>query len=541
MREEQSSFANAPPVARLDWRRTQHLVRLLRRADLVTEICQPVDSSCNGDILPLLRSSPPAAACFDRTEQREQIRLQRALQRQFARAAKLTLGVPGPAGPRVTQWVGERLIWWPQGIPTGLPAGVVSSRLGRPVDMRRSWFAALRVACRSIAPGSEYLLSVDQTAAARFVAPAARMYGLPLLRFHLPTKRETVLQWLTCCLEHWQATAVDKVGGHEWHAFLAPPFCFDPMAADALQDRLLVAYAARLFVCRVRSHGLVHRLLTRRLDPGAETRPQTSIAVHADLSPPQLVSEFVEAGAEPINISVHPRSIRTMVKSDWIISSVRNRPTIFAPEEFPDSDRYLLHCTRHQIEHWPDQDEDAYLEDLILDLNSANHSALATLQRILAQRRLRATNRTIRGGYSVVSFTQVRLSELSSMRVYRTHRTRWDFQPIGLGIARQWLERHGARPVVYGESALWDSLPLESRPFFQVCGRPANGAIDWSLEREWRYPGDVILDRLSSREAFVFVPDSRTAQQLVSISPWPIVVVASSEVRRPSNQLPSTE
>jgi hypothetical protein len=66
------------------------------------------------------------------------------------RGARLTYGIPGVADKRWEAWLGARLAWWPGGIPDGRMVGLISSRLGRDLELRRRWFTALRMACMNL-------------------------------------------------------------------------------------------------------------------------------------------------------------------------------------------------------------------------------------------------------------------------------------------------------------------------------------------------------------------------------------------------------
>ena len=48
---------------------------------------------------------------------------------------------------------------------------------------------------------------------------------------------------------------------------------------------------------------------------------------------------------------------------------------------------------------------------------------------------------------------------------------------------------------------------------------------DWTAEREWRHVGDVPLDEIPPDAALLFVPTETEAEQLATISRWPVVVV----------------
>jgi hypothetical protein len=159
-----------------------------------------------------------------------------------------------------------------------------------------------------------------------------------------------------------------------------------------------------------------------------------------------------------------------------------------------------------------------------LQLPEADHSALATLRRIVLQQKLQATTKTIRAGFPVVCFSATSLLQLSQERIFRPHRGRWDFERFGICIDRGWLESIGTRPVLYGDDTLWNRMPERERPFFQKHERDAE-RIDWTIEQEWRHVGDVDLSGLSPETAALFVPQVADADRLIDISPWPIAVL----------------
>ena len=189
---------------------------------------------------------------------------------------------------------------------------------------------------------------------------------------------------------------------------------------------------------------------------------------------------------------------------------------------------FLTHCTRRRKGPWPDQVDTDYLDDLILDREDADHSALAALLRIVRQQRLIATAQTIRGATPVVSFTAVPLAELRRLRVFRPHRGRWDFEPYGICLRCDRLKQLGARPVQYGDDRLWNRLALNERPFFQFRKtRRETGArhIDWSVEDEWRVLGTIDLAEFPADAALVFVPTAAEAEKMAAISRWPVTIV----------------
>ena len=127
----------------------------------------------------------------------------------------------------------------------------------------------------------------------------------------------------------------------------------------------------------------------------------------------------------------------------------------------------------------------------------------------------------------VVSFTSVRLDELRELRVFRSHRGRWDFEPYGICIRRDSLVATGARAVSYASDDEWKEMSEQERPFFQLnrSVTRAGNIMDWTVEQEWRQIGNVDLSTLKPEDAWIFVPDEEEAAKVRLVSPWPVVVI----------------
>lgn len=137
-------------------------------------------------------------------------------------------------------------------------------------------------------------------------------------------------------------------------------------------------------------------------------------------------------------------------------------------------------------------------------------SAWDTLLRIVCQQRLRASGRLIPGQQPVVCFSGRCPAETAARRTFRPHLRRWDYEPYGVAIDRRWLMDHGARPVEYLEAGEPDNhfqQPRYSR------GSPAT-RIDWSLEQEFRWEGDLDLRRIPTEALFYFVRTAVEARHL---------------------------
>jgi len=460
-------------------------------------------------------------------------RMVRLLKGCRKQGAQLTMGVPGDTARAAQRWLGLRLVWWPRGIPRGRRVSLVSSRLGRALDNQTTWFTVLRAACAKIDRKDDLLLIASSTTTAQYVHRAATLFGLRTLRVDVPKGDALPLaKWLARL-----AASRDDRDDELSEAWLSPPIDtpHDPIDEGIrhipLRDRAAVAWCDRLMAFRVRRNGHIHRLIRARLNASQWPAASVYIAIGPDLVRTEMAGELMDAGAV-----------------GWVVSgatggrpdtAVAGPPVTAGPAATPAADNivsvpppdhwpYLSHCTRRRDGPWPEQDAAAHIDDLILARPDADHSALAALQRILSKRRIIATAESIRGSTRVVSFTAVPLAELGRLRVFRPHRGRWDFEPYGICIRRDWLEDYGARQVLYGDDQLWERLPPEDRPYFQLRStrRPAAaGQIDWAVEDEWRIVGDVDLSRIPSDAAMVFVPSQPEAAAIAKLSPWPVTVV----------------
>ena len=463
------------------------------------------------------------------------------LTRQATEGAKLTIGIPGSCSDAVTDWLGRRLAWWPHGIPEGKRIGLVSSRLGRKLDSRNEWFAALRAACTYTDPRSEILLTAATTAAARFVERCACLFGLRVLRISIEDDTDTFAQWGRRILDLESSDPTDALA----EVVLSPPLEQASHAAGSerfgelpIRDRAVVAMSELLRVFHIRRNGNLHRLVDARLSDPAWPVGSVCVSVHPELVAADIAGSFQDKGAvgwivwngrvdEDTSTLLRPSGASVAVVAHQDATETPPSESVSIQSLPPADDwQFLTHWTRQRHGPWPDQAEQDYLDDLILA--RSDHSALAALCRIVHRQRLIASGRSIRGGFRVVSFTAVPLAELCHLRVFRTHRGRWDFERYGICIRRDWLEQRGARPVQYGDDDLWAATAPDDRPFFQLAktrSRSGSAPIDWSVEREWRHVGDVDLSDLPPDAALLFVPTEAEARQLARICRWPVTVV----------------
>ncbi|MFM9961306.1 MAG: hypothetical protein ACKV2Q_08775 [Planctomycetaceae bacterium] len=500
-----------------------------------------------GDLLPLL---------LDAADDKQARLLAWACQS----GARLTLGWPGNDHPRVDCWLGPRLMWWPRGVPQGRKVAWVSSRLGRAIDQRPDWFAVLRSATAKIDPDRDVLLTASGTTVDRFLERAAILFGLRRLRLQLDERR-TLVDWLTRLRRQlWRSSlgredVTSRAGHHESaslsaEVFVSPvigtatisessrdiPCAVSQDAADGtwnvpatlpLGDRVLIAAADQVLALQVRPNGNLHQLLRARLSDSAWPTASVWLALGEALVPAEVAGELQSLGA--IGWWLFAEQVSSGLESSPSHHTLESRDSI-TEMLWSDGD-YLVHWTRRRDGPWPGQSEADFVDDLLLSRETTNHSAFATLSRIVQQRRLIASAAGIRGDAAVVSFSACPLHELTQRRAFRPHRIRWDYEAYGLCVRREWLQSRGAKPVIYGDDDQWTTLADSDRPYFQLkTTRSRGGAktIDWSLEEEWRVPQDLDLSAASRDDVLLFVPTIAEAQQITAISPWRVLVLNSS-------------
>ncbi len=445
-----------------------------------------------------------------------------ALRMQMQRGAALTTEVPHCDANRWRSWMGERLIWWPHGVPRARRIGLVSSRLSHPLDAQPAWFAVLRGVCRRLEPADEILISARDTTTAPFLDRCRELFRVPLLEFAADDRvDQSVDQWWDGCLLKSKCDVTRP--RQRWTASVSPPLADSPEDPVPLRDRLVVAVADQVVAARVRSGGHMERLLRRRLAEVLSASPWLQLAVGRHLVPSSLARSLLELGA--CQLELDEDSHRDGAAHHVMPMTSSSKAGVIVSLDQVNSPNRLTHWTRSADGPWPDQSWNDYHDSLILARDDADHGPLATLMRIVHQQCLLASARAIRGSCSVVCFTSVDVRQLPQLRTFRQHRRRWDFEPYGISIDADWLIQRGACPVHYGEASDWESLSPSQRPFFQTRWGGREQRIDWSIEQEWRHVGSVDLRQLPDSAAFLFAPTAVEAAQLAAISRWPVAVL----------------
>lgn len=449
----------------------------------------------------------------------------------LAGEAAISFGWPGMTAEAM-RWLGPRLVYWPRGTVAERRVAIVSSRLGRELESQEDWFRRLRMACQRLESATDVLLTVNDTAAAPFVERAAEHFGLRCLRFAMPDPQDT--DWETW-LRRVGPAATET--GRSPDAQLSPPLwesggedeSLAPCVRFPLRDRVQVAAADSLLALHVRRGGQLQQLLSARLDSRLWPAGSVYVALGTQHVSPTVANDLMDRGAVGWLVMGHDDDVGETARVDT--EAVNDERPATAISQFVASARqwpYLTHCTRRRDGPWPDQSDQEFLDDLLFERPERDHSPLAALTRILTEQRIIASSAGIRGGHRVVSFTAAPVAELDSLRVFRPHRARWDFEPYGISLRREWLRGTGCRPVIYGDDSVWRELSPDQQPFFQKrFSRSVKSAkeIDWSVEQEWRHRGDVDLSQVPDDAAVVFVSTASEASRLRAISRWPVIVL----------------
>ncbi|HMO15438.1 MAG TPA: hypothetical protein PKD64_13540 [Pirellulaceae bacterium] len=478
-----------------------------------------------------------------------------------------------------------RLIWIPQPLRSLRNVAVLSSRLGYQLQEYQQLFAALRTRVAHLSD-QERLISASGTTLDRYVRRAAYWFNRAIVCINYMPNQVSPAWILNTLKPQSDAHRIENIYISRFTCELDPATHPVPSTArtndrDHEQDQQKIHaelnsethdqgeswpidqsvanMADEVAVVHLKSKGNLHRVVKTRL---AKRIGLTCVldSVRAD-----LVRELLEHGAlrwhlvneeskmcrgtqpsliashpnsQPADPSIHPMRHPTRVRprdlhtEDEPLQTLGGTTSHYVTPQFVFTD-YLIHFTRRQKRQWIDETENQALDRVLFGLcrptserTIDNYSAMATLQKIVAQRRILASTWAIRGKYPCVCWTERSLPELIKSRVYRHHRSRWDAEPYGIAVRKEALIRLQAQPVIYGDDETWSSLSDEQRPYFQKRNS-RNRKIDWAEEKEWRIQGPFDLRYIASDEAFLFVMTMEEAEILRPTSLWPVFAVDS--------------
>lgn len=144
--------------------------------------------------------------------------------------------------------------------------------------------------------------------------------------------------------------------------------------------------------------------------------------------------------------------------------------------------------------------------------NRGGVSALDALISILREQRIRASGYQgfVKGGGAATCFTEMPLAAVSQL-AEQSRFTKHPYECYGVAIHKSHAFSRGARPVIYLPDAEAGWLPNNEK-WRHV--RFEYGDIDFTHEREWRSPGDFILD--NSFGYYVIVQTYNCENQIIS-------------------------
>ena len=444
-------------------------------------------------------------------------------------------GLPWLSETCSLRWVGDCWFCFLQGIPSQRMISIVSSRLRQRLDLEKWWFDLLRTLILQCDADAETLVVATGTAPYEASKRAAQLFGKSMIRFEASTESsvsdsEFLRPWVKFCWQQIIDSQEDQRDPPVFRVLVSPALELPgPTVSDGalsklpLGDRLLFAAANRIHVFSCRNQGVVAELLTHHIHD--EERRNLPLLVAADESGqlPKVVETLPNGWIpwllEPCKPPALDRAGETPLMTTPVWPEDLSSPLL-------NPDDWLLHWTRAKVGPWPGESPEDFLDAAILQTESADHSALTTLLRIISDQCIRSSSDGIRGGHAVVAFTAVPLHEFRSRRVFRKHRNRFDFEPWGIAIHKSQLQQRAVRPVLYGNDQDWTQLSPEDQPYFQKS--TLGGATSNSAELEWRVMGDLDLSQFDRKSIFVFVDNSAAADLVSQHSRWPVLVVSDN-------------
>jgi len=470
---------------------------------------------------------------------------------------------------RIADWIGQRQVVL-SGTSTRVDqmrwVTIVASHRQSHIETNAIWRESVESAMQRCQLENLALLACRLTPSGDYLLHVAKRFAIATVEVMLPKPHALLASWQA---EVTRASQSNVEENQLWISPLPNETSHRPVVVEGpLPDLTMIAVADLVHAVEVSKGGRIESLLRHRLASGHHSIG--SVAVHLASPGDELkrfglnatvARELMELGAvgwyrsskyESSNpmvaaddraifreLSQHTKSPRLLAstkaycpvfskdlvrKPESVLSSLpisaELQPPSRAVSFMVPNWTYLTHCTRSPSGPWPDQSRSGYYDEI---LTKSEHShPLDTLIRILEQQKLVGSNHLKRSGVETVSLSQVPLIELLSRRSFQRHLHRWDWEPYGICIQRQWLESRGCRPVVYGVEADLQKLPSEEVPFFQVTNTQT-----WYREREWRMVGDIRLAEIPASEAFVFVPTAKEGLRVSPISRFPVMIVGS--------------
>lgn len=391
--------------------------------------------------------------------------------------------------------------------------GIVSSHRDRHGYAIQEWQDSLQSALQLAQRQHWGVLCAGETPYSQIIIHACNRYSIPLRIIHAGSLNDSPDQAGVIRLSHQDSEATGNKAD--------PP----------LHDRAVVFLSDKLFVLALSEGGKIARLLEERVQfdaipPGTSYLAIPSTRLNRTKSSVGL--DWLDRGVVGwLNIAPQLDADQGFTAIAPNSSQAIHQPLLPIQLIASAHSKYLIHCTRSRRGPWPDQSPAQFHDELLHRPWSSQPTVAQTLLRILQQRRLIATNAYRRGDITTVCFSSKPISDLLAMRQFQPHLARWDWEPYGIMIDRDWLIQHGAKQVSYIDSVTAKTKTAEELTFCQVVSNTP-GATHWQKEQEWRVPGDVRLSFIPFSKAIVFVPTIAEATEIQKISSWPIAIVGTS-------------
>ncbi len=381
--------------------------------------------------------------------------------------------------------------------------GITSSRLGHDAATHQ---IVGRFLCRAVLDARKrnaILLIVHGSAIELWAVRAAELFGVDWVHLLIAGEKSHP------CHSHTTTKMIGKI----------TVTAFD--GGDPQRDEVLVLLADRLEAVHVRRGGRIAQAIAARLIDPPSHHPIASVRVALFGHSRCGALELVQAGAigwySPVQQPTEPQSSQPRLTKDqspvcWQTKNLHDH-WVRQPQ------RWLIHCTRSVRGPWPGQTESQYRDEVLIgNRKTGMRTPQESLDRILRSGRLLASSIATAKSHPVVCFTERSLMEILSMRCFRPHLARWDYEPYGIAIEQEVAISIGIRPVIYGQPSERRTISEEDRFRFHPIGK----TFDWRSEKEWRSPANVVLDQLPVESVHLFAPDSCEDRTALERSPFSV-------------------